>query len=264
MGDLANLRNERTFPIFADCPEREVNLDFYDEIDGGFLKPKRHWCLLAEIIEINTASRATLMLKDKAGMELPMFVVIRGRHGGIWSRPENLNGDKEQLRVGYCVAILYPHRQDFLGDVVGIRCEVEGWAKVITEKFTGRRSMLISQVIPCSMVDLLALSDRVQAQNTKLHGKKACHACGKREEALMKCGRCNLCWYCDGVRRIKSSPRTCADRQQVCQRVGWNQKGHKADCKILRDRDIQAMFALDWDSYKVSLDFQMPHTVANS
>lgn len=62
--------------------------------------------------------------------------------------------------------------------------------------------MLISQVIPCSMADLLALSDRVQALNAKEYGRRACHACGKREETLMKCGRCSLCWYCDGVRRI--------------------------------------------------------------
>jgi hypothetical protein len=134
MGDLANLRNERTFPLFADCPEREVNLDFYDVIDGDFLKPKRHWCLLAEITEIETSLRITAVIRDKAGVELPMFVFVHGRHGDIWSRPEDLNQIKEHFRVGHCVALLYPHRQDFLGGVVGIRYEVESWAKVSAER----------------------------------------------------------------------------------------------------------------------------------
>lgn len=136
MSDVADLRNERTFPKFGDCPEREVNLGFYDVIGDDFLKPKRHWCLLAEITEIETSFHVTLMIRDKAGVELPMFVFVHGRHGDIWTGPEDPNRNKEQFRVGHCVAILYPHRQDFLGGVVGIRHEVEGWAKVGTKEIT--------------------------------------------------------------------------------------------------------------------------------
>lgn len=40
-----------------------------------------------------------------------------------------------------------------------------------------------------------------------------------------------------------------ADREQICQQVGWNQKGHKEDCKILKDKDIQGMLAMDWDRF---------------
>jgi hypothetical protein len=64
--------------------------------------------------------------------------------------------------------------------------------------------MLILQVIPCSLEKLLVLSDTVKVQNTKIDGKRVCQACGKRDEALMKCGRCNLCWYCNGVRKFQS------------------------------------------------------------
>lgn len=137
MSDLTNLRNERTFPTFADCPEREVNLDFYHVIDSNFLKPKRHWCLLAEITEIETSLRVKLMIRDKAGVELPMFVFVEGSYGDIWIRPGDSHRNKEHFRVGHCVAILYPHRQDFLGGMVGIQHDVESWAKVSTKRITG-------------------------------------------------------------------------------------------------------------------------------
>jgi hypothetical protein len=26
---------------------------------------------------------------------------------------------------------------------------------------------------------------------------------------------------------------------QACQSVGWNEKGHKADCKLLKDNDLK-------------------------
>lgn len=107
-----------------------ISLDFYDVIHGDFLKPKRHWRLLAEITEIQKSLQITLMIRDKAGVQLPMFVSVDARPGDIWTRPD---------RVGHRVAMLYPHQQDFPGGVVGIRHEVESWVKVSTEKITGKK-----------------------------------------------------------------------------------------------------------------------------
>ena len=50
MKELVDLRDERIFPVFANCPKRDVDQRFYDELDNGVLKPKHHWCLLAEIL----------------------------------------------------------------------------------------------------------------------------------------------------------------------------------------------------------------------
>ncbi|KAL7625887.1 hypothetical protein AAE478_005111 [Parahypoxylon ruwenzoriense] len=34
-----------------------------------------------------------------------------------------------------------------------------------------------------------------------------------------------------------------------CQTTGWREKGHKDDCKVLQDRDLQAMFRMRWDHF---------------
>ena len=49
------------------------------------------------------------------------------------------------------------------------------------------------------MNKLLALSDRVQKFSTEANGTRLCHGCGKQASSLMKCGRCLLFWYCNGV-----------------------------------------------------------------
>lgn len=51
---------------------------------------------------------------------------------------------------------------------------------------------------------------------------------------------------------------------QQCQERGWNDKNHKADCKLLKDSDVHAMFTLDWDSFHDYLTFPMGNSVAAS
>lgn len=64
-----------------------------------------------------------------------------------------------------------------------------------------------------------------------------CHGCDKKlEEAdtsLNTRGRC-LCYsFCS----------------RECQVVGWNTKGHKATCKLLKNRELKSLLTLDWDSF---------------
>jgi hypothetical protein len=52
MCEYANLHDERIFPTFPLCPdENDISIDFYTPIDY-ILRPKRYWCLLAEITEV--------------------------------------------------------------------------------------------------------------------------------------------------------------------------------------------------------------------
>lgn len=44
--------------------------------------------------------------------------------------------------------------------------------------------------------------------------------------------------------------------RQDCQEAGWKEKGHKADCKLLKDPDLQKMLQLDWNTYKEPMSFR--------
>ncbi|KAK6591858.1 set domain-containing protein 5 [Botrytis cinerea] len=43
----------------------------------------------------------------------------------------------------------------------------------------------------------------------------------------------------------------------ACQSTGWNEKGHKADCKILKDADLNGLFSLDWDDFVDHIGFPL-------
>ncbi len=37
---------------------------------------------------------------------------------------------------------------------------------------------------------------------------------------------------------------------KTCQSAGWNEKGHKADCKLFKDVDLKGLFSLNWDNFE--------------
>jgi hypothetical protein len=64
----ANFRNEETFPTFVGLPrDDDINLTFYNTVDGFSYMPRKHWCFLAEIIDIKQFIRVKLIVQDKAG-----------------------------------------------------------------------------------------------------------------------------------------------------------------------------------------------------
>ena len=44
---------------------------------------------------------------------------------------------------------------------------------------------------------------------------------------------------------------------KTCQEVGWKEKGHRADCKLLKDPDLQGLFALKWDEFDDHVQFPL-------
>lgn len=56
------------------------------------------------------------------------------------------------------------------------------------------------QTFPLPLDELLALSDRVQMFSAETDGMITCHGCNKQLTFLMKCAKCSLFWYCNGVR----------------------------------------------------------------
>ncbi|RDL41600.1 Uncharacterized protein BP5553_01579 [Venustampulla echinocandica] len=134
------------------------------------------------------------------------------------------------VQKGYTVAILYAQHHAFLFSNPGIRHEKPSNIKIF----------------PLSLNKLLSLSDGVQKFSVEFNGTRTCHGCDKKAASLDKCGRCSLFWYCN----------------KDCQSVGWNEKGHKADCKHLKDADLKGLFSLDWDKFEGHVGFPLNTTRA--
>lgn len=118
----ADFRDELTFPTFDDLPdEDDVDLEYYDTVDGFSYSPWRHWCFLAEITDVELFTRVRLTVRDKAGTTVPVAFYTDGR--GNEFAPS-------QLQPGNTVAILYAHCHAFLDFTVGIRQEEYNLIKV--------------------------------------------------------------------------------------------------------------------------------------
>ncbi|KAM4057247.1 MYND finger domain-containing protein [Hirsutella rhossiliensis] len=122
-----------------------------------------------------------------------------------------------QLRVGSTIAILYAQQHIFLDSSVGIRLETAENLKVI----------------PMGLDELLELSDKMQDYAIEDNGVKKCQGCDRRAASLRNCAKCVHFSYCD----------------KDCQTVAWNDKGHKADCKVLRDADFGGLLRLQWNVF---------------
>jgi hypothetical protein len=121
-GPLANLRRRATFPGFIGLPnENDVDLDFYERKVTGTYGPRRHWCFLAEIVDILMFLRLEMELKDITGRKVPLFFYTDGRGREL---------ELAQVQRGYTVAILYAERHVFVFCEPGIRHEDPGMIKV--------------------------------------------------------------------------------------------------------------------------------------
>ncbi|KAJ9130675.1 hypothetical protein NKR23_g12079 [Pleurostoma richardsiae] len=213
----ANFRNEETFPTFASLQgEDDINMRFYDTADGFNYTPRKHWCFLAEIVDIEQFIRVKLIVRDVAGATVPVAFHTDDR-GTEFAH--------SQLRPGYTIAILYAHQHGFLDFTTGIR----------QEEYCG--------IISTTLAELFQLSDLVHQYSTGLDIKR-CHGCDEQKASLQKCSRCSIFGYCN----------------KSCQITGWHDRGHKRDCKVIRDNDLQAMFLLDWDHFEGFVKFPLDDT----
>ncbi|PMD28000.1 hypothetical protein NA56DRAFT_560672 [Hyaloscypha hepaticicola] len=216
-GQLADLRNRRTFPGFADLPdENEVDPDFYESSDLFTYRPRRHWCFLGEILDVATVIRLHMEIEDVDGVKIPLYFYTDSRGSEL---------AHSRIQKGYTVAILYAKRHAFLYCEPGIRHE----------------DPLMIKIFPLSLHKLLALNDRVQQFSTEFDGMRVCHGCGKKAASLLKCVKCSNFWYCD----------------KACQAAGWKEKGHRVDCKLLEDTDLRGFLVLKWDEFENHIQFPL-------
>ena len=196
-GQPADFRNRATFPGFDDLPdENDVSSEFYASSDGFTYRPWRHWLFLAEIVDFGTLVRLQMGIKDIDGRTIPIYFYTdrRGRELA-----------PSQVQKGYTVAILYAQRHRFMSFETGIRHEEPTNIKVLLQLLLRPPNLvyvsnnMFPQIFPLSLNSLLALSDRIQHFSMEINGTRPCHGCDKQAASLMKCARCSLFWYCNGV-----------------------------------------------------------------
>ncbi|KAK0624286.1 hypothetical protein B0T14DRAFT_565569 [Immersiella caudata] len=137
-----------------------------------------------------------------------------------------------QARKGFTVMILYADQHFFLDMTTGIRLEEESLCKIV----------------PASLNELLSLSDKVGRYSTWQTGGRTCHGCDEKRVDLQKCARCGMFWYCN----------------KSCQTTGWQSKGHKRDCNLIRENGLQAMFLMDWDRFEHFIEFPLHEPIVRS
>ncbi|EFQ31634.1 uncharacterized protein GLRG_06923 [Colletotrichum graminicola M1.001] len=107
---VGTLDDTEPFPFFdkLDSDQGLGGTRFYDE-------PNDHWCLLAQITEVERLLRVRLSAVDREGRPFVIaFYPAEKKAGDI---------DVKRLRVGHTIAILYANQHFFLDGTDGVRVE---------------------------------------------------------------------------------------------------------------------------------------------
>ncbi|KAH8812463.1 hypothetical protein F5884DRAFT_310434 [Xylogone sp. PMI_703] len=216
-GQLVDLRNQLIFPGFLDLPDENDIDPEFYTSSDGFSYRPRRHWLFLGEI-------VDFMTLVRLQMELQD---VNGKTVPLFfytdGRGKELN--PSLVQKGYTVAVLYAQQHAFLYSEPGIRQEDPATIKIF----------------PFSLHKMLELSDRIQKYSLETNGMRTCHGCNKRTVSLKKCAKCSFFWYCDGA----------------CQTVGWNGKGHKLDCKLLKNSDLKGLFSLNWDKFEGYVQFPL-------
>ncbi|MCJ1382121.1 hypothetical protein MMC17_005233 [Xylographa soralifera] len=216
LGQLANLRSRATFPGFIDLPDENDDDPHFYESSDMVTYRPRRHWCFLGEI-VDFATLHHLEME------------IKDVDGGNIPMHFYTNGRGSELapaqvQRGNTVAILDAKRHVFKFGEPGVRHE----------------NPRLIKIFPLALHKLLALKDQVQQFSTELDGIRTCHGCGKKAASLQRCSKCSSFWYCG----------------KACQVAGWNDKGHKADCKLLKDPDLRGLFVLKWD--ELDNDIQFP------
>lgn len=119
MSDLTGIHDERYFPSFASCPnDSDLDPVFYATPDNFRYGPKHHWCLLAEIVDVEVFIRLRLNVRDKTGKVFRVMFYLEDP-----DQDSRMPNNAEQYRPGHTITIMYAHQHLFLDCSIGIRQE---------------------------------------------------------------------------------------------------------------------------------------------
>jgi hypothetical protein len=109
--------NQDNFPRFVSLPNYDDPEGKYYRLTGSYLKPTRHWCLLAEIEEVAALFRWRVVAKTRHDETFTIYF-----HPDANKSPSTFLWKK--LKKGSTIAILYPQQQLLMEDfTTGIRIE---------------------------------------------------------------------------------------------------------------------------------------------
>jgi hypothetical protein len=199
MAKYANLRDRVSFPRVLDLPDYQIyDPEHYKHVSDQVIEPRRHWCLLAEIIKINKGFPLKLMARSLYNEE-PFHIVFHTHDlGDSFVTPD--------LKLERTVAIMYARKHIsrwksidvIVTDHYSIKVRTD-YAGIPSSRFPPCDNVLKgTQLIPLSLHDLLRLNDQVQIWPRSFAKHKSCHSCGKK--ASQECQRCGILSYCSEVR----------------------------------------------------------------
>jgi hypothetical protein len=103
MAKYANLRDRVSFPKVLDLPHyQSYDPEHYKHVSGQVIEPRRHWCLLAEILKVYKGFPLTLMARSPYNQEA-FDIVFRTHDSGA-------SFVTLDLKKGRTVAIMYARK----------------------------------------------------------------------------------------------------------------------------------------------------------
>lgn len=117
-GRGSNLRDDVTFPVYADCPhENDIYLPYYKANHlSGIFKAARHWCFIGQVVDAFYMFRLTLVVRDKDGHDVSVWFYDDDR-GSRFMDGRNCNV------MGHTFVLLYAQRHPFMDGSEGFRIE---------------------------------------------------------------------------------------------------------------------------------------------
>ncbi|KAG6019795.1 hypothetical protein E4U19_006863 [Claviceps sp. Clav32 group G5] len=187
----------------------------------GASKNRRHWCFLGEISKDNLFMiPMSINVMDMYNNKTKVHFYT-SKFGGTELKPHH-------QRPGSTVAILDATQYTFRFGPPGIRHQDQRMLKVF----------------PLPLAQILALEHEVRSFSTsQKNDLRRCHGCDTVaiSSSMQRCSKCWSFWYCS----------------KDCQMVGWITKGHKLNCKFLRDPDLRGLFLTQWDKVKNCTGFPL-------
>jgi hypothetical protein len=108
----------------------------------------------------------------------------------------------------------------------------------------------LTQIFPCSLSELLRINDKL-VDSFQLDKERVCAACLEPGPTLLRCAGCNASWYCNKVGFFRIGvyeERSPLIQLQDCQKLDWTLKGHKKDCKLLKQ--LTPLLTKNWSHFE--------------